>query len=149
MIGKLGKLLSNIMNEESVEEHAPHTLELACSVLLCEVIRADGEISDDEKKSIAQHLANSFGLGAEAVNKLVNEGLALSEEATDLHQFTKVINETYSVSEKIDMVCHLWQLAMADGNLASIEEHIIRRIADLLHLRHSEYIQAKTQGLSQ
>ncbi len=37
----------------------------------------------------------------------------------------------------------LWKVAYADGELASIEEHIIRKIADLLHLRHSEYIQTK------
>ena len=37
----------------------------------------------------------------------------------------------------------LWQGAYADGELSSIEEHIIRKIADLLHLRHSEYIQTK------
>ncbi|MDG2392136.1 MAG: TerB family tellurite resistance protein, partial [Thalassotalea sp.] len=33
--------------------------------------------------------------------------------------------------------------AYADGVLDAIEEHIIRRIADLLHLRHGEYIQCK------
>ena len=37
----------------------------------------------------------------------------------------------------------LWQVAYADGELANIEEHIIRKIADLLHLRHSEYIATK------
>ena len=37
----------------------------------------------------------------------------------------------------------LCEVMLADGQLASIEEHIIRKIADLLHLRHSEYIQTK------
>ena len=41
------------------------------------------------------------------------------------------------------MVSLLWQLAIADGEIASIEEHVIRKVADLLHLRHAEYIRAK------
>jgi uncharacterized tellurite resistance protein B-like protein len=41
------------------------------------------------------------------------------------------------------MLNMLWQVAYADGELASIEEHIIRKISDLLNLRHSEYIQTK------
>lgn len=41
------------------------------------------------------------------------------------------------------MVELLWQVALADGELANIEEHIIRKIADLLHLNHTEYIQTK------
>jgi uncharacterized tellurite resistance protein B-like protein len=34
-------------------------------------------------------------------------------------------------------------MAYADGELASIEEHVIRKIGDLLQLRHAEYIQTK------
>ena len=41
------------------------------------------------------------------------------------------------------MVKNLWLLALADGEVSAVEEHTIRRIADLLHLRQSEYIQAK------
>ena len=43
----------------------------------------------------------------------------------------------------MNMVRLLWKIAYADGELAAIEEHIIRKIADLLYLRQSEYIQTK------
>ena len=49
----------------------------------------------------------------------------------------------YSLDERIKIVTLLWKVAYADGELANIEEHIIRKIADLLHLRHSEYIATK------
>jgi uncharacterized tellurite resistance protein B-like protein len=69
--------------------------------------------------------------------------LLLRESATDFFQFTSKINENYSLEQRIKMLELLWQVAYADGELASIEEHIIRKIADLLHLRHSEFIQTK------
>mgnify|MGYP003638398853 CR=1 FL=1 len=65
------------------------------------------------------------------------------ENATDFYQFTSTINENYSLEQRVKMLELLWQVAYADGELASIEEHIIRKISDLLHLRHSEYIQTK------
>ena len=37
----------------------------------------------------------------------------------------------------------LWRVAYADGKLDKYEENIIRRIADLIHIRHSEYIKCK------
>jgi uncharacterized tellurite resistance protein B-like protein len=37
----------------------------------------------------------------------------------------------------------MWLVAFADGHLDKHEEGIIRRVADLLHLRHSEFIQCK------
>jgi uncharacterized tellurite resistance protein B-like protein len=37
----------------------------------------------------------------------------------------------------------MWKVAYADGELDKHEENIIRRIADLLHIRHSEYIRCK------
>ena len=68
---------------------------------------------------------------------------AVSENANDFYQFTSKLNQHYSLDDRIKIVTLLWQVAYADGELASIEEHIIRKIADLLHLRHSEYIATK------
>jgi len=34
-------------------------------------------------------------------------------------------------------------VAYADGILDKHEEHIVRRIADLIHLRHSDFIRSK------
>jgi len=37
----------------------------------------------------------------------------------------------------------MWRVAYADGQLDKHEEGIIRRVADLLHIRHNEYIRCK------
>ena len=66
-----------------------------------------------------------------------------AEEAVDLVQFTKIINQTCDPDQKRDILEGLWAIAYADNQLAPIEEHTIRRISDLLHVPHSHFIKAK------
>ncbi|ARD43928.1 TerB family tellurite resistance protein [Colwellia sp. PAMC 21821] len=119
------------------------SLEIACSVLLCEVMLADGQLDNAEQQKLNHIIASQFQLSNAEVAEIIKHALVLCENATDFYQFTSKINENYSLEERIKMLELLWQMAYADGELASIEEHIIRKIADLLHLRHSEYIQTK------
>jgi uncharacterized tellurite resistance protein B-like protein len=37
----------------------------------------------------------------------------------------------------------LWQVALADGRLDRFEEYALRKLGDLLHLSHADFIQAK------
>ena len=96
-----------------------------------------------EKTKLNDIISSQFQLTDIEVTEIIQHALLLCENATDFYQFTSKINENYSLEQRIKMLELLWQVAYADGELASIEEHIIRKIADLLHLRHSEYIQTK------
>ncbi|MBI3171641.1 MAG: TerB family tellurite resistance protein, partial [Hydrocarboniphaga effusa] len=37
----------------------------------------------------------------------------------------------------------LWRVAYADGKLEANEEHLLRRLSDLLHLSHGDFIRAR------
>jgi len=143
MLVRITTFFQTLITEESTESHDLLTLEIACAVLLCEVMRADGHLSAQEQEKLNQILCRQFSLTTDEVDEIVNKAIELSEHATDFYQFTSKLNQNYGVDERIKIVELLWQVAYADGKLASIEEHIIRKIADLLHLRHNEYIQAK------
>ena len=93
--------------------------------------------------SICFIVKEQFNLNEEEVKEVIDQALIQSEQATDFYQYTSKINQHFSIEQRITIVKHLWNMAYADGELASIEEHIIRKIADLLHLRHAEYIQTK------
>lgn len=125
------------------EEVDSLSVEMACTVLLCEVMKADGHLDDQEQQILTAIISAQFSLSPDEVRELIDQAIELSEHAIDFHQFTSKINSHYSPKEKGHIVKLLWQLAMADGKVASIEEHIIRRIADLLHLSHAQYIEAK------
>jgi len=143
MIAKINAFFKKINEASNPQPRDELTIEIACAVLLCEVVRADGHLDQQEKIKLSSLLVQQFSLEADEVNDIVNKALLLSEHATDFYQFTSKLNQYYSIEERIKIVELLWVLAYADGELASIEEHIIRKIADLLHLRHSEYIKTK------
>lgn len=143
MIAKITAFFQSL-NDESPSENNSLSVEMACTVLLCEVMRADGHLDDAEQTLLTNMISEQFSLTPDEVTALIEQAIELSEHAIDFHQFTSKINSHYSPQEKEKIVTLLWQLAMADGEIASIEEHIIRRISDLLHLSHAQYIRAKS-----
>lgn len=132
------------LSENQSAEKPTLSVEMACTVLLCEVMRADGHLDETEQAFLTSIIAKQFSLEIDEVETLIEEAIKLSENAIDFHQFTSKINEIYTPKEKGNIVTLLWQLAAADGHVASIEEHIIRKISDLLHLSHAQYIHAKS-----
>jgi len=145
MLAKI-RLFFESLND-TAEQPDNISLEIACAVLLCEVMKADGHMADEEQEHIATVLTKHFTLTPIEVDDIINQAIEMSENANDFYQFTSKLNQHYSPELKTRMVEMLWQLAYADGELSSIEEHIIRKIADLLHLRHNEYIHAKMAAM--
>jgi uncharacterized tellurite resistance protein B-like protein len=63
-----------------------------------------------------------------------------------LFQFTQLVNQHYSHTDKITLVENLWLVAFADGRLDKYEEQFIRKVSGLLHLAHSEFIKSKLRA---
>lgn len=120
-----------------------HRRHLAAAALLVEVARADFEFDADEQQTIRKLLADTLALGAAEVDEIVRLAHEESRDATSLHQFTRLVHESHSLDEKKQLMEALWRVAYADGRLDKYEEQLLRRIGDLIHLRHAEFIQAK------
>jgi len=145
MLSKLSQFIQSLNTPQVVADLI--SLEVACAVLLCEVMRADGVLSEAEQTKLKEILMQEFDLAEQQTQEIISVAIKFSEDATDFYQFTSTINQHYNVEQRIKIVELLWQIAYIDGELASIEEHIIRKVADLLHLRHREYIQAKHNSM--
>lgn len=116
----------------------------AAAALLVEIMVTDGLITEDEETTIKNLLENGFGLSQPEAEELFELAKQEVTEATSLYQFTGLVNEHFSASEKFDLLTQTWQVALADGALDKYEENLIRRLADLLHIRHSQFIKAKS-----
>ena len=46
-------------------------------------------------------------------------------------------------SERIKLIESMWKIAYADGNIDKYEEHIIRKVSNLIYVAHSDFIKAK------
>jgi uncharacterized tellurite resistance protein B-like protein len=64
-------------------------------------------------------------------------------ESTSLYEYTRLINDSCSYQDKLNLVNSLWKIAFADNSLDKYEEHLIRKISDLLHVSHSDFIKEK------
>lgn len=124
----------------------PRALQLACAVLLVEVMRADPEIAAPERQTVLQALRQRFPLGEAELQELVALAEQASRSSSDFHQFTSEVNRALDQPAKVAVVETMWQVAFADGHLDAHENHVISRIAGLLHVTHGEYIAAKLRA---
>ena len=139
----INKLLSFFQQQEAqAESHKP---ELAAAALLVEIMNADHELSADEAQSIKTILFDTLFITAEVADELLATAKQRVHEATDLFQFTEVINSSYSYQEKVGLIESLWKVAYSDNQLDKYEEHMVRRIADLLYVAHSDFMQSKNR----
>jgi uncharacterized tellurite resistance protein B-like protein len=127
-------------------ERAVAATHLAIAALLVEVLRADFDVSGDERRHVLASLQRLLDLDPAASAELLELAEQRIDHSHDLYQFTSAINRTYSPEDKQRLLEELWGVAHADERLHKYEEHLIRRIADLLHVRHSEFIATKLRS---
>ena len=129
------------------QEDIDHRLKLATGALLIEIMQQDGETKDEEVEAIKHALKTKFELSGSETNELFVLAHEEAKEAVDLYQFTSLINKHFSLDKKIKVIEYLWEIAYADNHLDAHEEHIVRRIADLLYVSHQDFIKAKHRAL--
>jgi len=122
---------------------AERRAQIAAAVLLVEVARSDHNYSDAERQTVLASVQSKFGLSAAEAQEMLALAEAESREAHDIFQFTSRIDASFSPEQKARLIEELWRAAYADSVLHEYEEHLIRRIADMLHLSHSQFIGAK------
>ena len=44
------------------------------------------------------------------------------------------------------LIHNMWEVAYADGHIDRYEEHLIRKVADLLYLSHVDFIKSKVNA---
>jgi uncharacterized tellurite resistance protein B-like protein len=128
---------------ESSEEISEHSLLLATAALMIEMMRADAEISDEERNAITDTIMSKFVLSAEETDTLLQLAEEEISNSTGYFEFTSLINKGYTYDQKIKVVEHLWEVAFSDSVLDKYEEHMVRKIADLIHVSHKDFIEAK------
>lgn len=142
MLKKFKELFAAFDTDRSPSER---DLQLASAALLIEISKADHDRDPREQQSIVNAVRSTYGLDIATVEELVREANIASANAPSLYNFTSVINEHCSEEQKFSLVRECWRVAFADGSIDKYEDHLIRKIADLIYLPHSLYIKAKLE----
>lgn len=118
-------------------------LQLATATLLMEVARADSRITAGERSDIGRMIETHFGLSSEQTRNIAESAEREAQRATSLYPFTQLINRLCDPDEKIQIIGMLWRVTCSDGYVDKYEEHLVRKIADLLYVPHREFIRMK------
>jgi uncharacterized tellurite resistance protein B-like protein len=128
---------------EEQTQDSEHRLQVATAALLVEIARADFQIENQELEQIAVALKEKFQLSSEAVADLIDLATQEARQAVSYYDFTSLINKEFSFEQKVKVIELMWQVAYADDYLQKYEEAMIRKIADLLYIPHSDFIATK------
>ena len=130
--------------EEDVREvDKNQKIQVATCALLLEVAHSDDDFSEIEEENIVRILGKDFNLPDEYAQELMSLSEKERRESIDLWGFTRLINENYSLEDKIKIIEMVWKVIYADGKLDKYEDHLAHKLSQLLKLEHKHLIDAK------
>ena len=118
----------------------------ATVALLVEVARADFGVEDAEREMILRIIERHYAVTADQARLIADEAESHADDATCLHPLTRLITRQCSLEEREEIVRLLWEVSVADGHVDKHEEHLVRKVADLLYVPHNRFIKAKLEG---
>lgn len=146
MLKAIREFFDTHMDASASERDARHAIQLATAALLVEVARLDRDVDASERSAMLRAVREKFGLEAGEAETLIGLAEAEAREATDYYQFTSLINRHFSQEQRQRVVELMWQVAYADAELSAHEQHVVRKVADLLYVPHGAYIAAKLRA---
>jgi uncharacterized tellurite resistance protein B-like protein len=126
--------------------HPAVPVQVAACALLLELAHADGDFSDSERQYIHNALGRHFGLDEAGLEELLRVAEAERREAIDHFAFTREIAREYDLGQKMVLVEVMWGVVLADGELATDEAYLIRKIANLLDIEPAYLSEARNRA---
>lgn len=118
-------------------------IDLACAALLVEVMNSDHELDEREHQEFMAVLQQSYNIEESDLEELVQLAKDEAFEATSLYEFTKLINDNYEYQQKVALIENMWRIAFSDERLDKYEDHLIRKVSELIYVSHSDFIKTK------
>jgi uncharacterized tellurite resistance protein B-like protein len=125
------------------ENNDEQQLQLATAALFIEMMLQDGKVHDNEKISVLNAIKHCFNISDNEANVLFSLAEDELKHSTDYFQFTQLINKNFTPAQKVKVIENLWAIAYADSHLDDFEEHMVRKIAELIYVPHTQFIKAK------
>ena len=141
----LDKIVSNKNNTITKKDISQFKdpLILSISILMIEVSKSDDSFDESEKLQIISILKEKFNLNDNQISTMIKIADEKNEDMISLYEWTSIINDTYEYRSRVDVIKSLWDVAHADGKIDKYEDYTIRKIADLLYVKHEDFIRAK------
>jgi uncharacterized tellurite resistance protein B-like protein len=145
MLKNLARLLAR-PRDASSPAFEQHALEGAIATLLYEMTRTGAEVRQEDLVAARAALADLLGLDTSRAAALLQDAAHRSGRLTSYYGQVSVINRRFEVDKRIRFVEHLWRVAYADGALDQYEDHLVRKISNLLYVPHVQCMLARQRA---
>lgn len=145
MLKRIQSILGNIISSTSSHGHIDESVDVhfAVAILLVEVMHADHVLHDHEQEIVLKLLKQQYALNEAEAMDLFTRANKKMNDVVSLHRYTSMLNSKLLHEQKFKLVTNLWRVVLADGQVDKHEEHLVRRVADLIYLGHKGFIKAK------
>ena len=137
------KLFSTAVDDKSDEQSVEDQLKLATCILMIEVSKSDDDFDIQEQTKIKSLIQNQFKLQTDELEKLFQMCDKKHDSMTSLYEYTEVINKECSYDQKLSIIGSMWDIASADSKIDKYEDFTIRKVSDLIHVKHKDFIALK------
>jgi len=138
--------LKHLLKPEPEESEDRSGLTTARAALLLAISQADHDESAPERERVMQLLMRRLGMPEDEAIQLLEEAAESLDQSVSLYDFTRDLRLALAPAERLKLMEDLWQVAFADGQLDPHEEHLLRRVNDLLGVPQRGFIQAKLRS---
>ena len=135
--------LTGAETPEQQQSREALALQEAVATILYETARADHEVKESDLQIATNSLREIFALSEQQALDLMSHAAQPHQRPTSYHPLVKLINKKFGAEQKHQLVEHMWRVAHADLEVDMYEDHLVRKIAELLYVPHSEFITAK------
>ncbi|WP_237057924.1 TerB family tellurite resistance protein [Microbulbifer sediminum] len=146
MLRQIRKLFEQIGSGDDVEVSNDRDVRMISAALLAEVATVDQKLDDREQATLVRLLQEHYQLGEPEACEMVDHALSHREQATSLYEFTQVVNDQFDERNKYLLVRQMWEVAFSDDVIEAFEEHLIRRVAELIYLPHGLFTRARAEA---
>ena len=144
MLSTLRQLFESL--DEPNDQDALHRQHIAVVILLLEVAKSDYKLQQRELDRLLKVIRERWCLSDEEANELLAAATREADQHASLHEHLKLINTRLDYPQRCSLVSGLWEVAWADDEIHHYEEHLIRRLADLMYVSHADFIRTKHQA---
>lgn len=113
------------------------------AALLHEMTRVDLHVRPEDLAHARQALTDLLGIDAGRADALLSEAALPQNRLTSYFEAVSAVNRAFSPEQKIRLVEHLWRVAHADDALDVHEDHLVRKVSDLLYVPHIQCMLAR------
>lgn len=149
MFELIRKVMDSPPKQEAEKTDPVLKVHIAAGVLLLEAAHADSKCTEEEMEHVVATLRSKFNLTPEYAEELIQMAHTARDKALDLWQFTNQVNQHFSAEEKVAILEDVWRIIHLDGQLDKHEDYIARKLANLPHLSHKQFIDAKIKARQQ